>query len=31
MLPYVVTLLVVAGVIGRVRFPRASGQPYRRE
>lgn len=31
MLPYVVTLLVVTGVIGRARFPRASGQPYRRE
>lgn len=31
MLPYVVTLLVVTGVIGRARFPKASGQPYRRE
>lgn len=31
MLPYVVTLLVVTGVIGRARFPAASGQPYRRE
>lgn len=31
MLPYVVTLLVVAGVIGRARFPKAIGQPYRRE
>lgn len=31
MIPYVVTLLVVAGVIGRVRFPKALGQPYKRE
>jgi simple sugar transport system permease protein len=31
MTPYVVTLLVVAGVIGRVRFPKALGQPYKRE
>lgn len=31
MLPYVVTLIVVVGVIGRARFPKASGQPYRRE
>lgn len=31
MLPYVVTLLVVAGAIGRVRFPKALGEPYRRE
>lgn len=31
MLPYVVTLLVVAGVIGRVRFPSALGKPYLRE
>lgn len=31
MLPYVVTLLVVAGVIGRVRFPKALGVPYKRE
>ena len=31
MLPYIVTLLVVAGVIGRVRFPKALGEPYKRE
>jgi ABC-type uncharacterized transport system permease subunit len=31
MIPYVVTLLVVAGAIGRVRFPKNLGVPYRRE
>jgi ABC-type uncharacterized transport system permease subunit len=31
MLPYLTTLLVVALVIGRRRFPRTIGQPYRRE
>jgi len=31
MSPYIVTLLVVAGVIGRVRFPKALGEPYKRE
>ncbi len=31
MIPYVVTLVVVAGFIGRARFPKATGQPYRRE
>ena len=31
MAPYIVTLFVVAGAIGRVRFPAALGVPYRRE
>lgn len=31
MTPYIVTLLVVAGAIGRVRFPSALGRPYIRE
>ncbi len=31
MLPYVVTLAVVAGAIGKRRFPKALGVPYRRE
>ncbi|MGQ9477133.1 MAG: ABC transporter permease [Candidatus Bipolaricaulia bacterium] len=31
MTPYIVTLLVVAGAIGRVRFPAALGRPYIRE
>jgi ABC-type uncharacterized transport system permease subunit len=31
MLPYIVTLLVVSGAIGRVRFPKAQGEPYKRE
>ncbi|MGH9136328.1 MAG: ABC transporter permease, partial [Acidimicrobiales bacterium] len=31
MAPYVVTLVVVAGLIGRARPPAADGQPYRRE
>ena len=31
MAPYIVTLLVVAGAIGRVRFPKALGIPYLRE
>ncbi|MBU1050595.1 ABC transporter permease [Candidatus Bipolaricaulota bacterium] len=31
MLPYIVTLLVVSGAIGRVRFPKFLGVPYKRE
>jgi|TARA_B100001971_G_C18043702_1_gene459029 ABC-type uncharacterized transport system permease subunit len=31
MVPYVATLLVVAGAIGRVRFPKGLGVPYLRE
>ena len=31
MIPYVLTLVVVTGVIGRRRFPAALGTPYRRE
>ncbi len=31
MAPYAVTLLVVAGVIGRAKFPAATGTPYQRE
>ncbi len=30
-LPYIVTLIVVATAIGRSRFPKALGTPYRRE
>lgn len=31
MLPYIMTLLVVSGAIGRVRFPKFLGEPYKRE
>jgi general nucleoside transport system permease protein len=31
MLPYIITLLVVSGAIGRVRFPKSLGEPYKRE
>ncbi|MFW6422198.1 MAG: ABC transporter permease [Candidatus Bipolaricaulota bacterium] len=31
MLPYLVTLIAVAGVIGRADFPSKLGEPYRRE
>lgn len=31
MIPYIVTLLVVSGAIGRVRFPKYLGVPYKRE
>lgn len=31
MIPYIATLLIVAGVIGRAKPPRALGKPFRRE
>ncbi|USS40000.1 ABC transporter permease [Thermococcus aggregans] len=30
-LPYLVTLIIVAGIIGKVRPPKADGKPYKRE
>src|SRR5438034_11727420 len=30
-LPYIITLIVVATAIGRSRFPKALGTPYKRE
>lgn len=31
MIPYLVTIIVLTGAIGRARFPKAIGEPYRRE
>lgn len=31
MVPYIVTIIVVAGLVGRVRMPAADGQPYIKE
>jgi simple sugar transport system permease protein len=28
MLPYLATIVAVAGLVGRVRMPKADGQPY---
>ncbi|ASJ07057.1 ABC transporter permease [Thermococcus pacificus] len=31
MLPYIMTLIIVAGIIGKARPPKADGRPYKRE
>jgi len=31
MLPYIMTLVIVAGIIGKARPPKADGKPYKRE
>ncbi len=31
MVPYIVTIIVVAGLVGRVRAPAADGRPYKKE
>jgi simple sugar transport system permease protein len=31
MVPYIVTVIVVAGLVGRVRAPAADGRPYTKE
>jgi simple sugar transport system permease protein len=31
MAPYLVTIIVVAGLVGRARPPAADGQPYQKE
>ncbi|WP_048148709.1 ABC transporter permease [Palaeococcus ferrophilus] len=31
MLPYIMTLVIVAGIIGKARPPKADGRPYKRE
>ena len=31
MVPYIVTIVVLAGLVGKSRPPKASGQPYKKE